>query len=307
MPGISGLKVLEKLRQEPETVNVPFIFLTGGNSHDNFRTGMNLGADDFLTKPVEPKLLLQVIDTRLKKYAAFKEKSESKVVELRESLTRILPHELNTALNGILGFSDYLLEFYDENMEKEEVIDIARAINVSGKRLQKITENFLLYSSLKLLQTDHQKLNTLKAEKLSSVKEIIENISRIKAREQKREGDIYINLEDTTLNIPEKYFQKMLDELIDNAFKFSFPGTLVKIVTSKEAGRYVIYIIDHGKGFLPEYFEKIDAFVQFERDTNEQQGAGMGLVIAKMIAEVFGFELKISGDAGNNTEVKIIF
>lgn len=54
MPEMNGHRVLETLRAEPRTAHVPFIFLTGWSEQEDVRTGMNLGADDYLKKPVAP-------------------------------------------------------------------------------------------------------------------------------------------------------------------------------------------------------------------------------------------------------------
>lgn len=65
MPEMNGHRVLETLRGEPRTAHVPFVFLTGWNEREDIRTGMNLGADDYLTKPVVPDELTTTIRARL--------------------------------------------------------------------------------------------------------------------------------------------------------------------------------------------------------------------------------------------------
>jgi DNA-binding NarL/FixJ family response regulator len=67
MPEMNGHRVLETLRGEPRTAHVPFVFLTGWNEQEDIRTGMNLGADDYLTKPVVPDELMATIRARLKR------------------------------------------------------------------------------------------------------------------------------------------------------------------------------------------------------------------------------------------------
>jgi DNA-binding NarL/FixJ family response regulator len=67
MPEMNGHRVLETLRAEPRTANLPFVFLTGWSERDDIRTGMNLGADDYLTKPVVPDELLAAIRARLRR------------------------------------------------------------------------------------------------------------------------------------------------------------------------------------------------------------------------------------------------
>ncbi|MEW6195374.1 MAG: response regulator [Bacteroidota bacterium] len=68
MPDISGHSVLEELRKRQKTKFVPFIFLTAKSSASDVREGMNLGADDYLTKPFLANDLLKAVETRLEKY-----------------------------------------------------------------------------------------------------------------------------------------------------------------------------------------------------------------------------------------------
>lgn len=68
MPEMNGHRVLETLRADSKTMHVPFIFLTGWAEKGDVRAGMNLGADDYLVKPVEPADLLAAVQTRLKRH-----------------------------------------------------------------------------------------------------------------------------------------------------------------------------------------------------------------------------------------------
>src|SRR4026209_845014 len=65
MPELDGYGVLKELHNDPATMNIPFIFLTAKGEKTDVRNGMNLGADDYLTKPVNKADLLRAIRTRL--------------------------------------------------------------------------------------------------------------------------------------------------------------------------------------------------------------------------------------------------
>jgi DNA-binding NarL/FixJ family response regulator len=69
MPGLDGHGVLSALRAEAATVNTPFIFLTARSERADIRTGMNLGADDYLTKPATASELLATVRARLHREA----------------------------------------------------------------------------------------------------------------------------------------------------------------------------------------------------------------------------------------------
>lgn len=68
LPDISGHSILEELRKRRKTKFVPFIFLTAKSSASDVRKGMNLGADDYITKPFLADDLLKTVETRLEKY-----------------------------------------------------------------------------------------------------------------------------------------------------------------------------------------------------------------------------------------------
>ncbi len=80
MPGLDGYGVLHILSKKPETASIPFIFLTAKAEKADVRRGMNLGADDYLTKPFEEVELLNAVESRLQKNEALK-KEFSKNVE----------------------------------------------------------------------------------------------------------------------------------------------------------------------------------------------------------------------------------
>jgi DNA-binding NarL/FixJ family response regulator len=67
MPEMNGHRVVEALRSDAATAHLPFIFLTGWSERSDLRTGMNLGADDYLVKPVEPAELLGAVAARLRR------------------------------------------------------------------------------------------------------------------------------------------------------------------------------------------------------------------------------------------------
>lgn len=76
MPKLDGFGVLKILSQRTETVRIPFIFLTAKSEKEDFRRGMDLGADDYITKPFYKDDLLQAVETRLEKSARLQQQFE---------------------------------------------------------------------------------------------------------------------------------------------------------------------------------------------------------------------------------------
>jgi CRP-like cAMP-binding protein/DNA-binding NarL/FixJ family response regulator len=84
MPDLDGYGVLHILSKDPSTANIPFIFLTAKTDQRDFRTGMNLGADDYITKPFDGLELLKVIELRMKKNDLIKTSFQNKVSDVND-------------------------------------------------------------------------------------------------------------------------------------------------------------------------------------------------------------------------------
>lgn len=77
MPELDGFAVLAAVREDPDLNSIPFIFLTAKGEKQDVREGMNLGADDYLTKPVTESDLLAALESRRQRIAALRQKQEA--------------------------------------------------------------------------------------------------------------------------------------------------------------------------------------------------------------------------------------
>ena len=96
-----------------------------------------------------------------------------------------------------------------------------------------------------------------------------------------------------------------MGELIDNSLKFSPPKTAVSLATAVFNGTFTATVGNQGIGMTQEQINSIGAYMQFERKLQEQQGSGMGLVIAKRLTELYGGKLSIQSEPGATTQVTI--
>lgn len=95
MPKLDGYGVLQIISKTPDLEHVPFIFLTAKTNHDDLRKGMELGADDYITKPFEESELLRAIESRLKRAEAFENKQNK---QSDKKLRNEIPYDLNNFL-----------------------------------------------------------------------------------------------------------------------------------------------------------------------------------------------------------------
>src|SRR5688572_17174772 len=159
MPNMDGYATLTALREEETTATIPFVFLSGASDKINMRRGMELGADDYLTKPFTHKELMAAVNARLEKQADLQRQSEKKLDELRGNITMALPHELRTPLNGILGLASLMIDDHT-TMPAAEVLESAKFIHESALRLHRLIENFLVYSQIQLMATKSERIDT---------------------------------------------------------------------------------------------------------------------------------------------------
>jgi signal transduction histidine kinase len=306
MPGeLLGFDVLAELRKDRMTALIPFVFLTARTDRIDQRHGMNLGADDYLTKPFKIGELLAAIQTRLQKHDDMIAKSEEKLETLRENITTSLPHELRTPLNTIIGFSDMMMTDA-QNLQPQQLTDWAQMIHSAGMRLYRLIENYLTYARIEAFSRKVQKMN-INGNFTANPADIIHFQAMEKAQHHRREADIVLNVNDAPkVNIPEDELKKIIDELVDNAFKFSEPGTRVHIESRMNGQIYAISIRDEGRGMTPEQINTVGAFMQFDRWLYEQQGMGLGLTIARRLVEIYGGDLNIESAPKEGTVVTVL-
>jgi len=303
MPELDGYGVLVELRSDRSTEAIPFVFLTALAMKSDFRKGMGLGAEDYLTKPLKIDDLLNTVEKQLEK----KTVSQKKVDELKLKITSMLPHELNTPLASIVGFAEMLSmpEFQDD---KKEIYKIAKGIEHSAKRLQRLVENYLLYTDLSLGKCDDESNKCKWNGNIAPFPdEYIREVTLRKASNKSREHDIKFFLTDELIQLPVNTFMKILEELIDNALKFSKKGTDVEVETKLLDDKFILSVKDCGRGIRAEQLAQINAFNQFDRPLYEQQGSGLGLIIAKKLAEINNGELVVESNINRGTIVNVVF
>jgi two-component system, sensor histidine kinase and response regulator len=266
---------------------------------------MELGADDYLTKPFKISELLAAIGTRLKKHEEIAAASQEKMQALRENLITSLPHELRTPLNTIIGFSDMLMVDAD-TLQPKLVAEWSQLIHAAGMRLYRLIENYLVYARIETLFRDPKQVATMRNNRVQHPAESLEYQVTVKAQQAGRASDLTLDLEDTASVIAsEEDLKKILDEIVDNAFKFSEAGKAVIVKARVVDNFYQIDVTDHGRGFTPEQIAAVGAYMQFERWIYEQQGLGLGLTIARRFAELYGGTMKIESVHGEKTTATI--
>jgi two-component system, sensor histidine kinase and response regulator len=297
MPELDGYQVYELLKDDPATSLIPFIFLTALAEKDDLRKGMNLGADDYITKPISLSELLKAIHVRIEKSGRINLEIEKKTNELRERIIHVLPHEFLTPLNAILGFASLITD-QSESHSKYEIKDMVLKIENAGNRLNGMINSYISYA--RIASARNFNIKTMKSIYISGT---ISTISGKVAEKYRRTEDLTLNLADTELRIEPDDFEFLITELVDNAFKFSKSQSNVVVENAVIDNFLEIRITDHGIGFPIENMSDIGAFNKFNRNKLEQQGSGLGLITSMMIVQMYVGKLNIVNHKSGTTVV----
>lgn len=307
MGGLTGYDVLAELRKESATAMLPFILMTGIDdpAGNGMRQGMELGADDFLRKPFNLESLYATVEARLKKAEMIRTESERKLATLRDNISLMLPHELRTPLNGILAYGD-MLHSDAETLQPADIAEMGQTIAESGHRLERLIENFLIYTQTELIGSDPSRLASLRGESCGNASTKVEERARKQAEECGRPDDLDLELQDVPVPMSKEYLSKVVDELVQNALKFSDPDTPVSVSLASFNGQVQLAVSDMGQGMTVDEINHIGAFMQFGRKNLEQQGLGLGLTIARRLAGLYSGDVRVESEAGQGTRVTVM-
>jgi signal transduction histidine kinase len=300
----AGYTTLAKLREDATTAAIPFILMTGLADAAGMRHGMDLGADDYLPKPFKVDELYATVNARLRKAQTVREEAEKKLSQLRSQISFMLPHEMRTPLNGIISNAELLAESAD-SLDPKTIAEMSHEICMSGQRLERLIENFLIYAQLEIVATDPQSITTLRSAKTRQAAELVRTTAVAQAEKIGRLNDLVLDLANTSLPMTEDYFKKITAELVENALKFSEAGSPVRVRLAATAGEVEFSVHDDGRGFSTEQIRRIGAYMQFERKMQDDKGFGLGLAIAKKLAELHGGTMLIDSTPGTGATVTI--
>ena len=298
MPVLDGYGVLKAIKNDEKSTLIPFIFISAKSNYEDIRTGMNLGADDYLIKPFLLEDLLKMVEAKLvaaeKKQKTYFEKQQ----QLIEQYGLIQMHELNTPMNGILT-SVSLLQDLDLKLTPSESAELLQIINISGKRLHRSISNLFFYEQIK------NGKYTFYSETIreTSIQIAIENI----AKNYNRSTDFIILIDKHSIEFDRKLLMALLTELIDNAFKFTRTNDQVLFSYLRTAKGTEIRVQHYNRNkFELIEFENSQPFNQFKKEIYEQAGIGLGLSIIKLICKQYGMNFKYEIDNNNNAVFTLI-
>lgn len=306
MPGMSGIDLKKELAQSDRLASIPFVFVSALSSLHHVREGMQLAADDYVTKPFRLTELKAVLDAQLEKAQARSRYFNKSSQELVESLQLIFPHEIITPITVIHGFADFLKTLDQSNPKDRKMTqEMLDGIISAAQRLRQMTDRFTESVKSNLYQMKVGK-DVLEEPFAFDIAEAARMTAERVAADRRAGGRLELFLEAGYTSVLREAFVRIVKEVVKNAIDYSPDSEFVTVTGNRKGESYLLVIKDRGHGMTADQISSVGMFVQFGRKSREQQGLGIGLAFSKRLAELIGAELSFAGGKETGTEVRIL-
>lgn len=287
MPEMDGFDFLQYINLMYPLHTSLLVFLTAKNSPEDLRTGMNLGADDYITKPFKLEWLNEVIYNKLKKQERI-----FKAIQNAKKNTAELPafecyDDFSNKLNNISAGAHFL-KFNLREKGDLNIQTVIQVIEQSGLKLQRSINNYLFYNNWLKEKTKIQGENLAEID----IRKAIRKLTLMYLREE----DLVINIALLSFNHNPFLLYKLIEELSDNAIKFSKPGTAV-VWSIKQVNKFLILDLKYASsGFTEIDYANATPFFKIKSSETSSHGLGLGLFLIKEIIQHLNAEINLKVD-----------
>jgi CheY-like chemotaxis protein len=304
MPEMNGHEVIVKLREDPALADIPVIFITALTDNEDEAKGLNLGAVDYITKPINIPITLARVRTHLSLRLAQRrlEEQNRQLIEaarLREDVERMSRHDLKTPLSVIIATPDLVL--MNDKLEPDQ-IELLKMIKQSGYRMLNMIDRSL---DLYKMETGVYQFRPEAMDLVKAVRRVFED-SRDAASRHKIALHIRIDgdeaADDATFEVTgeELLCYSMLANLVKNAVEAS-PENAPVTVSLERGSPNVVSV--HNQGVVPE--EIRDRFFEKYTTAGKATGTGLGTYSARLIAETHGGSVHLETREETGTTVSV--
>lgn len=284
MPAMNGYKFREAISVNPVTRDIPFIFLTARVSLADKLKGYEEGADEYITKPFEPKELAAHIQAVFRRQEITRQANtvemSRQIERFQSEISQNVSHELRTPMTQILLSLEMILR--QRFSYPEDLKWFMETALTQSHRLNTLIDDMIFLNNH---DSGPQMIFRQKVDIESSL------ASRIAVRKDLY-GDKNLHLEvdfdeDVVVHAMPNEFRQAVIHLVDNAMKFSPPNSVVHIQLEPNGeGGCVLTVTDQGPGIPIDMQEKVfERYFQISQGiTRDYGGLGVGLTICRIIA-----------------------
>ncbi len=281
MPGLNGYELCRELRKGASMYELPILLLTIKNQPEDVVTGLESGANDFLTKPFDSRELKERVRTLVKlKRLTMANARLTEANAVNQWMMQLITHDLRSPLSGISGAAEVLEQNQDLSVESERLL---KSIRVSSEHLITLVN--------KMAEFIKMENGTIVPEKTQLDINVVctDTVERLRAQAKKKDQKIVLIPDyEHSAEVRADHIRsvEVIDNIINNAIKYSPHGSVVTVQIDGQDETYVsVQVSDQGPGIKSEEREKLfkKYSVLSAKPTGDEKSLGLGLSLAAEI------------------------
>ena len=303
MPDMSGFEVAQHLKSNPNTADIPIIFLTALNSTADIVKGFQVGANDFISKPFNKEELIIRVTHQISLVAATRlilSKTEElqRTIAGRDKLYSVIAHDLRSPMGSIKMVLNMLILNLPSEKIGAEMYELLTMANQTTEDVFSLLDNLLKWTKSQIgkLNVVYQDVDLVEVtDGVIEIFSMVASLKKIRIREMKPEKMM--------VNADIDMLKTVVRNLLSNAIKFSKENSEVLVKMEEVDGMAVVSVQDYGCGISEEGQKKLlhtdTHFSTF--GTNNEEGSGLGLLLCKDFVVKNGGKLWFTSKEGEGS------
>lgn len=303
MPDMSGFEVAQHLKSNPNTADIPIIFLTALNSTADIVKGFQVGANDFISKPFNKEELIirvthQISLVAAKRLILSKTEELQRTIAGREKLYSVIAHDLRSLMGSIKMVLNMLILNLPSEKIGAEMYELLTMANQTTEDVFSLLDNLLKWTKSQIgkLNVVYQDVDLVEVtDGVIEIFSMVASLKKIRIHEMKPEKMM--------VNADIDMLKTVVRNLLSNAIKFSKENSEVLVKMEEVDGMAVVSVQDYGCGISEEGQKKLlhtdTHFSTF--GTNNEEGSGLGLLLCKDFVVKNGGKLWFTSKEGEGS------
>lgn len=303
MPDMSGFEVAQHLKSNPNTADIPIIFLTALNSTADIVKGFQVGANDFISKPFNKEELIirvthQISLVAAKRLILSKTEELQRTIAGRDKLYSVIAHDLRSPMGSIKMVLNMLILNLPSEKIGAEMYELLTMANQTTEDVFSLLDNLLKWTKSQIgkLNVVYQDVDLVEVtDGVIEIFSMVASLKKIRIREMKPEKMM--------VNADIDMLKTVVRNLLSNAIKFSKENSEVLVKMEEVDGMAVVIVQDYGCGISEEGQKKLlhtdTHFSTF--GTNNEEGSGLGLLLCKDFVVKNGGKLWFTSKEGEGS------
>lgn len=302
MPDISGFDTAVILKKDPETQDIPIIFLTALNTPSDLVHGFQVGANDFLTKPFNKEELvmrvLQQISLVAAKRIIMKQNEELKrTISNRDKMYSVIAHDLRSPMASIRMVLNLAVSVITPDMVGEEIYGLLDKANRETEEAHELLDNLLKWT-----KSQTGRLNVVYQDMdLNEVVPGVVDVFVMIAEMKKVKLTFLPNNDRFMVHADNDMIKTVIRNFISNAIKFSNEGSSIEVFITRQDNFAKMSIRDHGIGIAPDRIDGLFHKGETTYGTGGEEGSGLGLQLCADFSRKNGGDVMVESTLGEGS------